>query len=43
MDFIDDYALWQPTNYAREDGLASWGPDLPNDFGTNYEAEEIQP
>jgi catechol 2,3-dioxygenase len=37
MDFIDDYALWQPTNYEMEDSLASWGPAVPHDFVHNYE------
>lgn len=40
MDYIDDYALWSPTNYAPEDGLSSWGPSLPPDFGRNREIEE---
>jgi catechol 2,3-dioxygenase-like lactoylglutathione lyase family enzyme len=39
MDYIDDYALWQPTNYAMEDSLASWGPEVPHDFVHNYEVE----
>jgi catechol 2,3-dioxygenase-like lactoylglutathione lyase family enzyme len=39
MDFIDDYALWSPTNYGMEDSLASWGPHLPEDFVHNYEAQ----
>ena len=45
MDFIDDHALWQPTNYAMEDSLASWGPEVPHDFIHNYEveAEEFAP
>lgn len=38
MDYIDDYALWQPTNYEMEDSLASWGPAVPKDFVHNYEA-----
>jgi catechol 2,3-dioxygenase len=38
MDYIDDYALWTPTNYAMEDSLASWGPPVPGDFVHNYEA-----
>ena len=37
MDFIDDYRLWTPTNYALEDSLASWAPALPKDFVHNYE------
>lgn len=40
MDHIDDYALWTPTNYATEDSLASWGPQVPPDFVHNYEADE---
>lgn len=39
MDHIDDYSLWKPTNYEMEDSLASWGPDVPDDFVHNYEAE----
>ena len=39
IDFIDDYDLWQPTNYGMEDSLASWGPSLPKDFIHNYEVE----
>lgn len=41
MDYIDDYALWSPTDYAMEDSLANWGPALPHDFVHNYEAEAI--
>jgi catechol 2,3-dioxygenase len=37
MDYIDDYALWTPTNYALEDSLANWGPAVPGDFVHNYE------
>ena len=40
MDFINDHALWKPTNYAMEDSLASWGPALPHDFIRNYEVED---
>jgi catechol 2,3-dioxygenase-like lactoylglutathione lyase family enzyme len=39
MDHIDDYALWQPTNYGMEDSLASWGPAVPHDFVHNYEVD----
>lgn len=39
MDYIDDYALWEPSNYPPEDGLSSWAPELPHDFGHNYEHE----
>lgn len=37
MDHIDDYVLWQPTNYEMEDSLASWAPPVPKDFVHNYE------
>jgi catechol 2,3-dioxygenase-like lactoylglutathione lyase family enzyme/predicted enzyme related to lactoylglutathione lyase len=37
MDYIDDYELWTPTNYALEDSLDSWGPKMPHDFVHNYE------
>lgn len=40
MDFIDDYALWTPTNYDMEDSLANWGPAVPHDFVHNYETDE---
>jgi catechol 2,3-dioxygenase-like lactoylglutathione lyase family enzyme len=39
MDFIDDYALWTPTDYGMEDSLANWGPPVPSDFVHNYEVE----
>jgi catechol 2,3-dioxygenase-like lactoylglutathione lyase family enzyme len=39
MDFIDDHALWSPTNYDLEDSLANWGPAVPHDFVHNYEAD----
>jgi len=37
MDYIDDYSLWNPTNYGMEDSLANWGPPVPHDFVHNYE------
>jgi catechol 2,3-dioxygenase len=37
IDYIDDYALWTPTNYGMEDSLANWGPAVPGDFVHNYE------
>jgi len=40
MDYIDDYELWSPTNYAPEDSLANWGPAVPKDFVHNYEVAE---
>ena len=41
MDYIEDYTLWAPTDYAMEDSLASWGPEVPADFVHNYEVDEI--
>ena len=38
MDFLEDASLWQATDYATEDALASWGPPVPQDFVHNYEA-----
>lgn len=44
MDFIDDHSLWTPTNYAMEDSLASWGPEVPDDFVHNWEVgDQFQP
>ena len=37
MDFLEDAALWQATDYAAEDALAIWGPPVPHDFVHNYE------
>jgi catechol 2,3-dioxygenase len=42
MDHIDDYALWQPTNYDMQDSLASWGPAVPDDFVHNYEVDPVR-
>ena len=39
LDYIDDYALWSPSNYGTEDGMSSWGPQPPRDFGHNYEVD----
>ena len=39
IDFIDDYALWTPSNYGLEDSLANWGPPVPSDFVHNHEVE----
>ena len=40
MDFIDDYSLWRPTNFAPEDSLANWGPPPPASFMYNSEVEK---
>jgi len=41
IDYVEDYAAWKPTNYALEDSLHHWGPDVPPDFVHNYEADPI--
>jgi catechol 2,3-dioxygenase-like lactoylglutathione lyase family enzyme len=38
IDYIEDYAMWKPTNYELKDSLANWGPRVPDDFVHNYEA-----
>ena len=43
IDHIDDHSLWTPTNYAMEDSLASWGPEVPKDFVHNYEVDAVAP
>lgn len=39
IDYVADYSTWVPTNYGLEDSLHNWGPDLPEDFVINYEAD----
>ena len=39
MDHIDDFALWTKGDYGPEDALMNWGPEVPADFGRNYEVE----
>lgn len=41
IDYIEDYSIWKPKNYGMEDSLASWGPDVPDDFVHNYEMDEL--
>lgn len=41
MDFIDDYAKWQPSNYPLEDALHHWGPTPPGDFSANPEVGPV--
>lgn len=42
MDYISDAADWRPTNYASQDSLYNWGPEVPHDFVHNYEADDIE-
>jgi catechol 2,3-dioxygenase len=39
MDYIDSSEKWQAKNWPLEDSLHSWGPNPPEDFVHNYEAE----
>ena len=38
IDYIPDGADWKPKDYPAEDSLYAWGPDVPADFGRNFEA-----
>ncbi len=37
IDYIPGDMDWKPTNYAPEDSLYVWGPNVPDDFGLNFE------
>lgn len=37
IDYIPADCDWKPTDYPAEDSLYAWGPDVPADFGTNFE------
>ncbi|EEB82391.1 VOC family protein [Roseobacter sp. GAI101] len=39
IDYIPVGHEWEAGDYDPEDSLYLWGPDLPKDFVTNYEAE----
>jgi len=39
IDYIPDGADWKPKDYAAEDSLYAWGPNVPEDFGRNFEAD----
>ena len=38
IDYIPADADWTPKNYPAADALYAWGPDVPDDFGVNFEA-----
>ena len=40
IDYVPGDSNWQPTNYPATDSLYVWGPKVPEDFGTNFEAGE---
>ena len=37
IDYIPADCDWQPAEWPEEDSLYLWGPELPDDFVTNYE------
>ena len=39
MDYIGDSDSWEPKNWALEDSLKTWGPNVPDDFVHNYEID----
>ena len=38
IDYIEKDGAWTIANFADEDALFLWGPDVPGDFLTNPEA-----
>ena len=38
--YIPAGADWEVRDWPEEDMLYAWGPDLPDDFLTNFEAVE---
>ena len=40
IDYIPGDADWKPKDYPPEDSLYVWGPDVPDDFGVNFEATD---
>jgi catechol 2,3-dioxygenase len=39
IDYIGDSDSWEAQNWPLEDSLFTWGPNPPEDFVRNYEAE----
>ena len=39
IDYIPVTCDWDPGDHPAEDSLYLWGPQVPKDFVTNYEAE----
>ena len=37
IDYIPDGADWKPKDYPAADSLYAWGPNVPEDFGRNFE------
>jgi catechol 2,3-dioxygenase-like lactoylglutathione lyase family enzyme len=40
IDYIPGDMDWKPKNYRPDDALYVWGPDVPDDFGRNFEAAD---
>ena len=39
IDYIPDADAWQADDWPAEDSLYVWGPDVPEDFGANFESD----
>ena len=39
IDYIPPTCDWDAGDYALEDSIYLWGPELPKDFITNHELE----
>ena len=37
IDYIPDHFDWKATDYPAADSLYAWGPQVPDDFGVNFE------
>lgn len=37
IDYIPEDFAWQPKDYPPADSLYAWGPNVPDDFGVNFE------
>jgi len=40
IDYIPDGYEWTPKDYPPADSLYAWGPNVPDDFGVNFEERE---
>jgi catechol 2,3-dioxygenase-like lactoylglutathione lyase family enzyme len=40
IDYIPGDMDWKPKDYRAQDSLYAWGPDVPEDFGRNFEAAD---
>lgn len=42
IDYISTKTDWQAKDHPPEDGIYVWGPELPEDFLHNYEADQYE-